>query len=369
MKWGLALAGGGTRGSYHIGVWKALRELGKSIEAVTGTSIGAVNGAFIVSDAYDEAVDIWNSIEMTDIVKLTEEIKEKENLFGIKNLFAVINELRSNKGIDVTPFEKILNSRINESRVRKSAVDYGLVTYNISDNKSMQLFKKDIPDGKLCEYIMASAAFPGFKPKKIGRSVYVDGGVRNNMPVDMLIERDCDNIIAVDVGGIGIVRSANVSGRNIVTVRPSELVVGIMDFNTEAIKKNISQGYYDTMKAFGKYSGKYFYFTDYLSARLLYSAEIIEGIEKAGRIMGMERFRPYSTGEFVSELLGRYAAENKEYSSELMKFTDEKYIMCCISHAIVTGNNDWLNNKFISGLSGGVFEGARAISYFMKTLI
>ena len=106
-----------------------------------------------------------------------------------------------------------------------------------------------------------------------------------------------------------------------------------------------------------------------MSARLLYSADIIEGIEKAGKIIGMERFRPYSFGEFVSEVLGIYAAGNKEYSSEFMKFTDEKYIMCCISHAIITGNNDMLNNKFISGLNGGVFEGARAISYFMKTLI
>ena len=369
MKWGLALAGGGTRGSYHIGAWRALRELGKEIEAVTGTSIGAVNGAFIVSDAYDEAVGLWNSIEMKDIVKLSEEMTEEKNLFDVKNVMAIATELHNNKGLDVSPFEKILKDNIDEKTVRKSDMDYGLVTFNLSDKKRIQLFKKDIPRGKLCEYIMASAAFPVFKPKKIGKSVFVDGGVWNNMPVDMLIERDCDNIVAIDVGGIGIVQSANISGRNIVGIRPVESVVGIMDFDAEAISKNIEQGYYDTMKAFGVYSGEYYYFSDYSASKLMYSSEILVGLEKAGKILGIERFCPYTVNEFIRNVLSLYNAQDKEYKKELMKFTNEKYIMCCISHAIVSGDNDWLNNKFISGLSGGVFEGARAVSYFAKTFV
>ena len=45
MKTGIALAGGGSKGSYQTGVWKALRELGIDYDIVTGTSIGAINGA------------------------------------------------------------------------------------------------------------------------------------------------------------------------------------------------------------------------------------------------------------------------------------------------------------------------------------
>ncbi len=62
--YGVVLQGGGTKGSYHIGVWKALRELGIEIGAVTGTSIGgALNGgAFIAQNMYDEALKVWENI-------------------------------------------------------------------------------------------------------------------------------------------------------------------------------------------------------------------------------------------------------------------------------------------------------------------
>ena len=48
MKTGIALAGGGSKGSYQTGAWKALRELGIDYDIVTGTSIGAINGALMV---------------------------------------------------------------------------------------------------------------------------------------------------------------------------------------------------------------------------------------------------------------------------------------------------------------------------------
>lgn len=57
--YGLVLAGGGCKGVYQIGVWRALREMGVSITAVVGTSVGAMNGALVALDRYDEAVTLW----------------------------------------------------------------------------------------------------------------------------------------------------------------------------------------------------------------------------------------------------------------------------------------------------------------------
>ena len=69
MKLGIALAGGGSKGSYEIGVWKALRELGMCYDIVTGTSIGAVNGALMVMGDYDRAENLWNTITAQDIMR------------------------------------------------------------------------------------------------------------------------------------------------------------------------------------------------------------------------------------------------------------------------------------------------------------
>ena len=55
MKRALVLSGGGAKGSYQYGVWKALRKLNIKFDIVTGTSIGAVNGAMIVLGDYKKA--------------------------------------------------------------------------------------------------------------------------------------------------------------------------------------------------------------------------------------------------------------------------------------------------------------------------
>lgn len=369
MKWGIALAGGGTKGSYHIGAWRAVRDLHLEIEAVTGTSIGAVNGALMVSDDFKSALDIWHSVELMDIIRLPADVSENTNLFHFKNMSAIAGEIYKNSGLDVTPYEKLINRYIDEEKVRKSPVEYGLVTFNLSGRTDAHLFKEEIPNGKLNEYIAASSAFPGFKPKKIGESVFLDGGVSNNMPVNMLIKKNCLNILAVDVGGIGIVKGVNKSGRNIVKVRPEENLVGIMDFDHESIENNIDQGYYDTMKAFGVYTGDYFYFnaSDYYAARRRFSKDIMLGLESAGRVLGVERFAGYTIEYFIKEVMKLYNKQNKIFDEKFFKFTDEKYIMCCIGEAIIGGNTDLFNNKIVSELSGHVFEGARAIAYFIKS--
>ncbi len=72
--YGLVLQGGGTKGSYHIGVWKALRQLGIEIGAVTGTSIGALNGAFIAQNMFDEALGVWENIKVNDVIDTDEDV-------------------------------------------------------------------------------------------------------------------------------------------------------------------------------------------------------------------------------------------------------------------------------------------------------
>ncbi len=89
-KYGLVLAGGGAKGAYQLGAWEAMRELGIGFSAVTGVSVGSINGAFIVSDCFDEAVEFWRSASVDRGVNITQELKDPEKLFSLKNIYSKI---------------------------------------------------------------------------------------------------------------------------------------------------------------------------------------------------------------------------------------------------------------------------------------
>ena len=77
-KTAIVLAGGGSRGAYQIGVWKALREMGIDYQLVTGTSVGALNGVLMVQQEYDKALAVWENISSQQV--LGDMLEGQENL-------------------------------------------------------------------------------------------------------------------------------------------------------------------------------------------------------------------------------------------------------------------------------------------------
>ena len=67
-EYGLVLDGGGARGAYQIGAWKALREAGVHINAVAGTSVGALNGALICMGDLEKAEKIWSEMTFSRVM-------------------------------------------------------------------------------------------------------------------------------------------------------------------------------------------------------------------------------------------------------------------------------------------------------------
>lgn len=91
-RWGLVLSGGGALGSYQIGVWKALQELGfPSFSAISGASVGALNAALWVSGDYEKANRIWSSVTKDDFMSISGEIGRIASRDGLKTL--IRNEL------------------------------------------------------------------------------------------------------------------------------------------------------------------------------------------------------------------------------------------------------------------------------------
>ena len=91
----IVLAGGGSKGAYEIGVWKALRKLHISYDIVTGTSVGALNAALMVQKDYLRAMLLWHNLKSDMVYDSTMDIKAnkdfikyaKNQLFFVKNLF------------------------------------------------------------------------------------------------------------------------------------------------------------------------------------------------------------------------------------------------------------------------------------------
>ncbi|MFA7532840.1 MAG: patatin-like phospholipase family protein [Tissierellaceae bacterium] len=200
--YGLVLEGGGAKGSYHIGVYKALMEEGIDIGGVVGTSIGALNGAMIVQGDYDKCYELWSRISYSMVIDVDDrEIEKLMELRPIRENFPFIKEkIKSfigDKGFDITPLKALLEEYIDEEKIRSSHMEFGIVTINLSEFKPLYIFLEDIPEGELTHYLLASAYLPFFKSERIRGKRYLDGGFYDNLPYRMLLNKGYKDLILI----------------------------------------------------------------------------------------------------------------------------------------------------------------------------
>lgn len=283
MRRAIALCGGGTKGAYELGVWQALKELNIDYQIVTGTSIGSIVGALMVTRDYDMACELWNTIRMEDVMKdgmnLTTTI---EGMYNQRELIRpFLKKYVKNKGADISPFIEFIDRMIDEDKVRESDVDFGLVTVQVSSLKALELTKEEIPVGKLKDFIMASSSiFPVFPMHKIDKEIYLDGCYYDNLPIDLALKMGADEVIAVDL-------HTNPSHPNyvnkpyIVYIKPSRSLGTMLNFERQILDDNIRLGYYDAMKTFGCMMGNKYQFwrEDYIE----YEDAIQDFVSKVAR--------------------------------------------------------------------------------------
>lgn len=270
-RYGIVLGGGGAKGAYEIGVWKAIRELKLVIDVVVGTSVGALNGAIMVQGDYDVALELWNDLDRSKIINFAQSIEP--NKTSLISIARAIKKSIIDGGMDVTPLKELLIKVIDEDKIRRSEMDFGIVTFSLSDFKPVRLFKKDIPEGMLIDYLLASACFPTFRPQRIENKRYIDGGVYDNIPISLILEK-CDHIIAVDVSGPGRIRKVDKCAHEIINIKNSVYLGRTLQFDGEISKVNIEYGYFDTLRTFEKVSGKRYYFNDSICGNSVYSGFI-----------------------------------------------------------------------------------------------
>jgi NTE family protein len=295
--YGLVLEGGGAKGAYHVGAYKALKELGVEIGGIAGTSIGALNGAILVQGDLEKLEDIWINTKSSDLFNIDEKVINNLKTFNLQEinlpyLLNVSKEILSNRGLDTSKIRALLEEYIDEDVIRKSKLDFGVVTVNLTDLKPMELLIEDIPEGKLVDYLLASANLPTFKQETFDGKKYLDGGFHDNLPIGVLVKKGYTDFIAVRTFGIGIVKKPKNKKLNITYIQPVEQLGGLLDFNKEQSERDMLLGYYDTMKAFKKLRGYKYYCEPYVGDFLQFMVDFVldrnDKIEKLGKILGYE---------------------------------------------------------------------------------
>ena len=272
-KYCLVLSGGGSKGIYHLGAWKALDEMGIQVEAFIGNSIGAILAGFLAQGKTREMQDIGDNLSADFIMKIPEQFIENGELkIGKADMAAFrdfYHSVLEKKGIDISPLRNMLHSTLSEEAIRSSGHDLGVVTFNISDFKPGYVFLDEMDEGTVLDYLMASAAFPGLEQTVIGGKSFIDGGIVDNMPYDMALARGYRNIIVVDISGMGVNRKPDITGTKTVYIKNSVNMGWVFDFSRPFLDRFRMLGYLDTMKAFGRLKGdRYFIRPDHRSEKV-----------------------------------------------------------------------------------------------------
>ena len=261
-EYGLVLEGGGARGAYQIGAWKALREAGVKINAIAGTSVGALNGALISMGDMEKAEKIWNEIRYSHVMDVDDDWME--GFFGkeisFREIIPEIVRRISDGGVDITPLRELIHENIDEKQIRESGIDFCLLTFSVSQMKEIDISIHDIPEGMLEDFLLASAYLFGFKNEKLHGQTYVDGGIINNVPTNSLIKRGYDDLIQIRIYGPG--RKPRVKPTEdtvIYEIAPSVKLGSIIEFDSRRSRQNMKIGYYDAKRMLYGLIGRIYY--------------------------------------------------------------------------------------------------------------
>lgn len=249
MPYGLVLEGGGAKGSYQLGSYMALQEENKDIRLVVGTSMGALNGAFVVQGNTDVLVKVWSMSTFDESRDLMESLAVWRG--NIYDPIQLARTARAASRMDIRPLRELIHRHIDEDTIRAAEVDYGLVVYSLTEGKTKFLYLDDIPRGQLGKYILASCCYPVFSPIKIDGNLYVDGGIGNNLPYEMVLARGLDPIIL----RTNPLKAEDRFPEGATVIGPDRPVADTMHFDPILAPDRMRTGYRHAKRILGGYDG------------------------------------------------------------------------------------------------------------------
>lgn len=265
VTYAIALEGGGAKGAYQVGAWKALDEAGITYNAVSGTSVGSLNGAMMAARDLKRAEEFWMNVRFSQVMNVDDNVMKRVfdgdfKHINLKTLFHTAADTVKQGGFDVTPLRELLKEAIDENAVMSSDVAFFLMTYSVTDHKELDVDVKKLAPGEMYDMLLASAYFPAFKHEKLGGKMYTDGGVQDVVPIHSLTSRGYKDIIVMRLFGFGVERKFRIpKDVHITTIAPTQELGNVLNFSAEQSSYDMKLGYYDAQRVlYGLYGTKYY---------------------------------------------------------------------------------------------------------------
>lgn len=310
FKTGLVLSGGGAKGSYQVGVLKALLELDANVDMVSGASIGALNGAVLacapsLAEGVQRLENLWNTLAGSSPVeaRLPTYLKllaatglivggpllaplraipwasaalgagsgfSDLALLSDRPLVKLMDEYLDTKGLAkglplyVSVYERGATSGLNEI-LACIAAETGLV----DTRPSQFLLVQSLPEQEQRQALLASAAIPLlYEAQQVGERRYSDGGqggwqtAQGNTPISPLIEAGCSQVIVTHLADGSVWDRHDFPETTVLEIRPQSRIASdagllgsvrdVIGFDSASIKRLMAQGYEDTLHCVGR---------------------------------------------------------------------------------------------------------------------
>ena len=260
MKIGLVLAGGGGKGAYELGVWKALDELKltKYITVFSGTSIGAFNSVLFAMNDMKKADELWEEVTMDKLVPISksELIKRGIGLYiGGKNLQLAkkfLNYKLEHGAIANDGAIEVVEKYLDFNKIKENnKICYAACT-KLSDFSAKYFKINDFDEETGKKIVLASASLPLiYDCTEVLGEKYSDGGIADNIPIQPVYGENCNIIIVVLLSKEVQVDRTLYPNSKLIVISPENLdentITGTLNLNTDAKRIRIIEGYNDTI--------------------------------------------------------------------------------------------------------------------------
>ncbi len=256
MKRGLVFCGGGSLGAYEAGVYKYLKEIDYQYDIVTGTSIGSLNGALAALKDYETMKTLWTEVEvnkvMKDGVNFDSTIFDEVSLKRDSKFRKFVRTYANLGGADISPLKKLVTKYLDVEKLQKSEIQFACVVTSFPLFKEEDIIVSEIDKEYVIDYLLASCScYPIFPIYTINGKQYIDGGYRNNMPIDLALKMGADEILAVQLNFVGKPQHYHLVDLPFVRViMPTWPLGSMMSFTNTNLNFSFELGYLDALKFF-----------------------------------------------------------------------------------------------------------------------
>lgn len=260
-EYGLVLEGGGAKGAFQIGVWKALVRAGVRISGIAGSSVGGLNGAMIAAGELAEAEAIWENMTYSRVMDVKDENADAflNGRMSFAQRLSAAREFIRNRGLDADPLRELIAKAVNCEKIRAFPGALCVVSLNVGKGEEV-IDLRTCTDEEIRDYLFATAYLPVFRLEKTREQLLIDGGASDNVPIGVLLKKGYKDIIVVRIHGLGVVRPVRIpKDVNVIEIAPEEDLGGILDFTKESAVRNIAIGYCTAMRVLFGLAGKKYY--------------------------------------------------------------------------------------------------------------